>query len=144
MKIQRIFAEDMRQAIRKVREEHGPEAVILSTKPVEGGVEVISAIDYDERAVQQAAGGAGERGRGVPAVCRWGPSARTATAVRRPQRRPPLAGRPGGRWTSPWAMMTTGRPCSLISRPPMSSPGARRRRSNRPRGNGLCGAGAEG
>ncbi|WP_421621512.1 flagellar biosynthesis protein FlhF [Alkalilimnicola ehrlichii] len=66
MKIQRIFAEDMRQAIRKVREEHGPEAVILSTKPVEGGVEVISAIDYDERAVQQAAGGAGERGAGRP------------------------------------------------------------------------------
>ncbi len=64
MKIQRIFAEDMRQAIRKVREEHGPDAVILSTKQVEGGVEVISAIDYDKQAVEQAADG-GEPGRGL-------------------------------------------------------------------------------
>lgn len=55
MKIKRVFAADMRQAIRKVREEHGPDAVILSSRNVENGVEVISAMDYDERAVQAAA-----------------------------------------------------------------------------------------
>lgn len=55
MKIKRIFAEDMRQAIRKVREELGPDAVILSSRNVEGGVEVISAIDYDERIIRAAA-----------------------------------------------------------------------------------------
>ncbi|KAB7627166.1 flagellar biosynthesis protein FlhF [Alkalilimnicola sp. S0819] len=54
MKIKRIFAQDMRQAIRKVREEHGPQAAILSSRKVDGGVEVISAIDYDERAVEEA------------------------------------------------------------------------------------------
>lgn len=54
MKIKRIFAEDMRQAIRKVREEHGADAVILSNRKVEGGVEVISAIDYDEAAIRRA------------------------------------------------------------------------------------------
>ena len=47
MKIKRIFASDMRQAIRQVREEHGPDAVILSSKSVSGGVEVVSAIDFD-------------------------------------------------------------------------------------------------
>ncbi len=55
MKIKRIFARDMRQAIAKVRDEHGPDAVILSSRKVDGGVEVISAVDYDERAVQAAA-----------------------------------------------------------------------------------------
>lgn len=55
MKIKRIFAKDMRQAIRKVREELGADAVILSSRNVDGGVEVVSAIDYDERIIRAAA-----------------------------------------------------------------------------------------
>jgi flagellar biosynthesis protein FlhF len=51
MKIKRYFAPDMRQAIRLVREEQGPEAVILSNRSVEGGVELVAAIDYDEAAL---------------------------------------------------------------------------------------------
>ena len=43
MKVKRIHAEDMRQAIRKVREEQGPDAVILSTKKTATGVEVLAA-----------------------------------------------------------------------------------------------------
>ncbi|MDN5871852.1 MAG: flagellar biosynthesis protein FlhF [Nitrococcus sp.] len=54
MKIKRIFAADMRQAIRKVREAHGPDAVILSSRNLDGGVEVISAVDYDEGRVRAA------------------------------------------------------------------------------------------
>ncbi len=54
MKIKRIFAPDMRQAIRKVRDELGPDAVILSSRKVEGGMEVISAVDYDERVIRAA------------------------------------------------------------------------------------------
>ena len=54
MKIKRIFATDMRQAIRKVREAHGPDAVILSSRNMDGGVEVISAVDYDETTVRAA------------------------------------------------------------------------------------------
>lgn len=54
MKIKRVFAQDMRQAIRKVREELGDDAVILSSRDVDGGVEVISAIDYDERIIRSA------------------------------------------------------------------------------------------
>lgn len=56
MKIKRYFAADMRQAIRKVRDEQGPDAVILSNRKVEGGVEIIAAVDYDEALVEQALG----------------------------------------------------------------------------------------
>lgn len=52
MKIKRYFATDMRQAIRLVREEQGPDAVILSNRKVNGGVEIVAAIDYDEATVQ--------------------------------------------------------------------------------------------
>jgi flagellar biosynthesis protein FlhF len=54
MKIKRFFAQDMRTALRLVREEQGPNAVILSNRRVEGGVEVVSATDYDESLVQQS------------------------------------------------------------------------------------------
>jgi flagellar biosynthesis protein FlhF len=49
MNIKRTVAADMRSALRQVRETLGPEAVILSSRPVDGGVEVIAAVDFDER-----------------------------------------------------------------------------------------------
>ncbi|MGH8157229.1 MAG: flagellar biosynthesis protein FlhF [Rhodanobacter sp.] len=55
MKIKRFVAADMRQAMREVREEQGPEAVILSTRRLAEGIEVIAAIDYDEALVREAA-----------------------------------------------------------------------------------------
>ncbi|MCF6353534.1 MAG: flagellar biosynthesis protein FlhF [Candidatus Polarisedimenticolaceae bacterium] len=55
MKIKRFFAKDMRQAIQKVREALGADAVILSNRSVEGGVELVAAIDYDESSVMAAA-----------------------------------------------------------------------------------------
>jgi flagellar biosynthesis protein FlhF len=55
MKIRRFFAQDMRQAIRLVREAQGEDAVILSSRTVEGGIEVVSAVDYDEEAVNRMA-----------------------------------------------------------------------------------------
>jgi flagellar biosynthesis protein FlhF len=48
MKVKRFFAPDMRQAIQKVREAQGPDAVILSNRQVDGGIEIIAAVDYDE------------------------------------------------------------------------------------------------
>lgn len=45
MKIKRFNAPDMRQALRMVREALGDDAVILSNKSVEGGVELTAAID---------------------------------------------------------------------------------------------------
>ncbi|WP_426700470.1 flagellar biosynthesis protein FlhF [Rhodanobacter sp. Col0626] len=54
MKIKRFVAADMRLAMREVREEQGPEAVILSTRRMEDGIEVIAAIDYDEALMREA------------------------------------------------------------------------------------------
>ncbi|ODU39092.1 MAG: flagellar biosynthesis protein FlhF [Lysobacteraceae bacterium SCN 69-48] len=54
MRIKRFTAPDMRTALRMVRDEQGPDAVILSSRQVaEGGVEVVAATDYDEALVQQ-------------------------------------------------------------------------------------------
>jgi flagellar biosynthesis protein FlhF len=53
MKIKRFQAKNMRDAIRQVREEQGPDAVILSNRRIPGGVEVVSAVDYDASLVQQ-------------------------------------------------------------------------------------------
>lgn len=52
MKIKRFFAKEMRQGIRQVREALGPDAVILSNSRVDGGVEIIAAVDYDESLLQ--------------------------------------------------------------------------------------------
>src|SRR5690606_36336780 len=56
MRIKRFTAPDMRTALRMVRDEQGPDAVILSTRTSAGGVgiEVVAATDYDEALVAQA------------------------------------------------------------------------------------------
>lgn len=54
MKIKRFHAKDMRAAFKMVREEQGPNAVILSSRQMSDGIEVIAATDYDEALVQQA------------------------------------------------------------------------------------------
>ncbi len=48
MKIKRYMAASMRVALDQVRIEQGPDAVILSSRRVEEGIEVIAAVDYDE------------------------------------------------------------------------------------------------
>jgi flagellar biosynthesis protein FlhF len=48
MKIKRYMAESMRAALAQVRAEQGEEAVILSSRRVAEGIEVIAACDYDE------------------------------------------------------------------------------------------------
>ena len=55
MKIKRFVAPTMRDAMRLVREEQGPDAVILSNRRLENGIEVVAATDYDAALVQQAA-----------------------------------------------------------------------------------------
>ena len=48
MKIKRYTAPSMRAALALVRAEQGPDAVILSSRRGEDGIEVIAAVDYDE------------------------------------------------------------------------------------------------
>lgn len=54
MKIKRFNAASMREALRQVRTEQGPDAVILGNRRVPGGVEVVAAVDYDEALIRQA------------------------------------------------------------------------------------------
>ncbi|MFT5502550.1 MAG: flagellar biosynthesis protein FlhF [Gammaproteobacteria bacterium] len=49
MRIKRTFAATMREALQQVKLEQGADAVILGNKKVPGGVELISAIDFDEQ-----------------------------------------------------------------------------------------------
>jgi flagellar biosynthesis protein FlhF len=55
MKIKRFTAETMREAIRKVRDTWGPDAVILSNKKLGNGVEITAAIDFEEEEVEKLA-----------------------------------------------------------------------------------------
>ncbi|WP_310233899.1 flagellar biosynthesis protein FlhF [Luteimonas terrae] len=54
MKIRRFVAADMRSALQMVREAHGPDAVILSNRRTDEGVEIVAASNYDEGYVQRA------------------------------------------------------------------------------------------
>lgn len=65
MKIKRYLDKDMRQVLRRVREDQGPDAVILSNRRVDNGIEVIAAIDYDEALVRHALGDVPESGPAV-------------------------------------------------------------------------------
>jgi flagellar biosynthesis protein FlhF len=47
MKMKSYRAPDMRQALALIRDAQGPDAVILSSKRIAGGVEVVAAVDYD-------------------------------------------------------------------------------------------------
>lgn len=51
MKIKSFIAPDMRTALRKIREALGPDAVILSTRGVAEGIEVVASLGYDEAAL---------------------------------------------------------------------------------------------
>lgn len=48
MKIKRYTAPSMREALARVRAEQGADAVILSSRRSDEGIEVIAAVDYDE------------------------------------------------------------------------------------------------
>ncbi len=52
MKITRHTAKDMRQALRMVRDQLGPDAVILTSKRTPFGVEVTAAVDFDAARVE--------------------------------------------------------------------------------------------
>ena len=48
MNIRRYVANDMREALAAIRTDLGAEAVMLSSRKLPNGVEVIAAIDYDD------------------------------------------------------------------------------------------------
>ena len=56
MKVKRFFAQSMAEALKQVSEQMGPDAVILSNRKVDGGVEIVTALDYDENIARQRLG----------------------------------------------------------------------------------------
>ena len=52
MNVKRFVAPDMRRALKMVREELGDDALILSNKSVDGGIEVLASIESDAAASQ--------------------------------------------------------------------------------------------
>jgi len=51
LKIKRFFAKDIRSALDEIKISLGPDAIIMSNKNVDGGVEIVAAIDEDNNAV---------------------------------------------------------------------------------------------
>lgn len=96
MKIKRFVASDMRQAMRRVRDEQGPDAVILSSRRTDEGIEIIAAIDYDESLIREAALQAGGDGHleVEPARPVLAPPPELVRAAAHPPRQMPASARP--------------------------------------------------
>jgi flagellar biosynthesis protein FlhF len=100
MKIKHYRAADMRQALRQVREAQGPDAVILSSHKVNGGVEVVAAVDYDGDATADDSygqpvdtyGAQEDRHSSQHADQRRGPDSRSHAQVRPLPNPPPATG----------------------------------------------------
>ena len=104
MKIKRYMAASMRAALGQVRAEQGPDAVILSSRRVDEGIEVIAAVDYDEalfvdatrlRARREALGDTSATAARRPPSCDAAPAAPSCAGEPRTPRRPaaaPIAG----------------------------------------------------
>lgn len=71
MKIKRFFGKDMRSALAQVKDELGPDAVIMSNKRVNGGVEIMAAFEQ-EPATKAAARAAQQRSAEADAPIRGG------------------------------------------------------------------------
>jgi len=89
MKIKRYTAASMRLALDQVRDEQGPDAVILSSRRIDEGIEVIAAVDYDETLIADAG-----RQRAPAPAARPAPVEETPAPAERPASAPPAGPRP--------------------------------------------------
>ncbi len=121
MKIKRFVAPDMRQALRRVREEQGPDAVILSNSRVAEGVEIIAALDYDEALIREALGSLrAETGSAGAAAA---PEAQDAVAEA-PGARPGAGMTPAGEEEAPAGPLAHRALADLAERPGAQIPAA--------------------
>ncbi len=86
MKIKRYMADSMRAALAQVRTEQGADAVILSSRRVAEGIEVIAAVDYDEAlfagaTVRRAPVAAAEEPAPIPTLARVVPQVEVPVAA---------------------------------------------------------------
>ena len=71
MKMKRYFAADARTALNMLREDQGEEAVILSNRQVDGGVEIIAALDYEDSLENSSLGNPAAQHDGVAQQPAW-------------------------------------------------------------------------
>ncbi len=74
-----------------MREEQGADAVILSNRRIDAGIELIAAVDYDETLMEdnaEARSRASAAGAGAAAAARRGPQPRRGAGARPRRRRP--------------------------------------------------------
>ena len=68
MKVKRYFSHSMQDALRQIREDLGPDAVILSNSKQNGGVEILATAEYDEEQFESAREQKGSQSRAVNGV----------------------------------------------------------------------------
>ncbi len=78
MKVKRYFAANMRSALDMIKQDQGPDVLILSNRKVDGGVELITA---DELTEQEAARLAGQQAPKRRPGCRAGAVPRRTTEI---------------------------------------------------------------
>ena len=88
MKIVRHTAPDMRQAMRRVREQLGEEAVILSSRRTPQGVEITAAVDFDASSLEARASVAVPAPAPTPAPAAAAPAAAAPAAAAFPPAEP--------------------------------------------------------
>ena len=112
MKIKRYTAASMRAALALVRAEQGPDAVILSSRRGDDGIEVIAAVDYDEALFADA-----KRQTAAPVIA--------APAVSAPASTPAPAPAPAAATTRPAAAarpISTSAPATVTPAPARTAP----------------------
>jgi flagellar biosynthesis protein FlhF len=117
MKIKRYMAVSMRAALAQVRAEQGPDAVILSSRRSEEGIEVIAAVDYDEGLFVEA------KRQHAPAASPEAPTASPESIVA------PLRAQPTPARTQPTAAQnqspSRAQTPATAARPPMPAPSSK-------------------
>ena len=92
MKVKRYFAQNMRSALDMIKQEQGPDVLILSNRKVDGGVELITADEITEQEAEQLAARTEARRRpavaDVPAAAPASPAAREDAAPVAPPEMP--------------------------------------------------------
>ncbi|MGC8467654.1 MAG: flagellar biosynthesis protein FlhF [Acidithiobacillus sp.] len=96
MKIRRFQGATTREVLAQIRSALGDEAVILSNREAAGGVEIVAAVDFDDRELQAAALAAAEQ-----------TLAPAGSETARRGRESPQAADAGGRVTSPAPQSST-------------------------------------
>ena len=80
MKVKRYFASSMRSALDMIKQEQGPDVLILSNRKVDGGVELITADELTEQEAEQLAA-RGDAGRQQRADSQPAPATPAAPAL---------------------------------------------------------------